>query len=111
MPVCFQLTRKGEQAPTPLNTIDKELCLLLGKDVHPHMYVIGWFDCIGFKLAMGCRLDSQEITTEIDDWFQEYPDDDANTIARNLERKHGMLRCLAYLQEHYTDRSWYEHKS
>src|SRR5262245_46122540 len=61
MPNCFSLSRKiassehlllTEPEPTSLSKIDEELCALLSVEVHPRHYVIGWYDCIGWMLAV-----------------------------------------------------------
>lgn len=68
MPNCFQLYRKSkpEAGPVPLNMIDAELCGFLNEPVHPQWYCFGWFDWIGFLLAMG--KDWSYIRSTVEDW-------------------------------------------
>lgn len=97
MPNCFQLTRIGETEATPLVKIDEELCELLGREVHPTLYVIGWFDCIGFLLACGKTFEQIKVT--IVEW---YPDEMSRT------RCEEMLRCCEYLEQHFVSSAWVE---
>jgi len=55
MPNCFTLTRKSEpeKGPVKLNVIDEDICRFFGKPVHLKHWYMGWFDMIGFDLAMG----------------------------------------------------------
>ena len=103
IPNCFALTKKGEKEPTTLNTIDKELCELLGVEVHPQYYVAGWYNCIGFLIATKdeCVLGSQELRNAVEEWFSDGDDN---------ERKEDMLKMLAYLEENYTSAGWYKTK-
>lgn len=102
MPNCFQLIRKGHTEATPLNTIDRELCQLLGKEEHPKLYVAGWFDSIGFSLAMGKTFD--EIVEKIEgDIATEKPED-----APYKENDRELLKCAKYLRENYTENAWAE---
>lgn len=92
MPACFQLTRKGETGPTALQAVDEELCRHLGVEVHPKWWVDGWYDSIGFAIATGTALGSQELRDRV----AGYPDQ-------------GRLpEILAYLEEHFTSDSWTE---
>lgn len=98
MPNCFQLTKKGEQEATPLNTIDRELCALLGVEEHPKLYAGHWFDHIGFKLALGKT-------------FEQIKADITHDMALHHEdRKYyrDMLKMAEYLDEHYTANAWVE---
>lgn len=89
MPNCFTLTRKSESEPIALATLDEELCALLNVPVDPRYYVEGWYDTIGFRLAVGVALDSEEMTAAMCD-------------------EPNMLRILAHLRENYTANAWAE---
>ena len=91
MPNCFTLTRKGATEPSSLNAIDGELCIMLGKPVHPDKYVRSWYGLFGFALACGTQLD--------DIRMDEMADDDPELIA-----------ILKHLREHYDANAWYETK-
>ena len=83
MPNCFQLSRKSDPqaGPVALNTIDRELCQLLDEPEHERHYCHGWFDWIGFNLAMGRDFPmiratmakwgrTDPVDTVILDWFE-----------------------------------------
>lgn len=53
MPNCFALTRKGCNEPESLIAVDEAICAHLGVEIHPVNYVDGWYDSVGFMLAMG----------------------------------------------------------
>lgn len=91
MPNCFTLTRKGEDSPTPLSTIDKEICNLLNVEVHPRFYCTecNWFDTIGFFIATGIPLHSEQMMQKIVDHCNGFLDT--------------FLKVLRYLRDNYTD--------
>ena len=94
MPNCFQLIKKGEEEPTNLQTIDDEIWLkFYGSIPEPNLHwYCGWYDCIGLRLAMGkCFKDIQK-EFSVGNWTEK------------------IKNVLDHLQEHYTARSWYEHK-
>ena len=100
MPACFQLFRKSEgqnAAPCKLNTIDEELCKLLGKEIHPTLYVGCWFDYIGFKLAIGKTF--AQIREAIAANKAEYGD---------TEFYDDMLKMADYLDENFSPSAWTE---
>jgi hypothetical protein len=60
MPACFQLYRKadGENAePVAFQTIDEEMCAHFNVPCDPVKYLHGWYDNIGFSLAIGKNWD------------------------------------------------------
>lgn len=93
MPNNFQLIPKGKDEPASLSKVDEELCELLDEEVDPKYYVRGWFDIIGFRIAMGKELGSDELRESVEDLDSE-----------------DMMKCLNYLEEHYTSKAWYSHK-
>ncbi len=109
MPQCFCLTRKGAEKPTPLNTIDAELCDLLGVPVHPQHYVAGWFDSIGYLIASGRKLGSLELWAKLDEWTEpDFDSDSKERFNRQVQRREHLFLCLMHLEEHYTDDAWVE---
>jgi hypothetical protein len=92
MPNCFQLTKKGESEPTSLVKVDEEICAHLGREVHPKWWCCGWYDIIGFSLAMGDDF------AKIRGWLE------ANNFSED------MIKILDYLEANYTASSWYETK-
>ena len=75
MPNFFALTRKSnpEAGRVVLNTIDEEICALVGDEVHPKKYCRGWFDFIGRRLADGDSWD--EVREAHLSLKARYPDD------------------------------------
>ncbi len=59
MAAHFNLTRKSapDAGPVNLHDLDVEICALIGEPVHPTRYCIGWFDSIGYWLAVGKTWD------------------------------------------------------
>lgn len=92
MAVNFQLTRKGETAPTPLVKIDEELCALLGEPVDPKNWVLNWYGTIGFMLACGETWEG--VREETKECFE-----DSITLPSRL-------RILDYLEKNYTSDAW-----
>ena len=91
MPVCFQLTKKGETEPSTLVKVDEAICTHFGWPIHPQDYVYGWYDSIGFMLATGKSWD--QIRVELrDGWgFQD-------------ERQ----AIVDFLEANYTTGIWWE---
>ena len=94
MTVCFQLTKKGETEPSTLVKVDEAICAHFGWPVHPQDYVYGWFDSIGFMLAMGDSWDKIRVELRLGSWnFQD-------------ERQ----AIVDFLEANYTTGSWWEPK-
>jgi len=100
MPVCFQLTRIGEIEPAYLTDVDAELCQQFEIPFSEHTYAYGWYDDIGFKLALGKSWD------ELADQYQKY----SYTTSQYQEHELMMLRMVHYLRQHYVVDAWREHK-
>src|SRR4051812_30972376 len=102
MPQCFQLFNKvNSQEAVSLNRIDEEVCNLLGSQVHDRYYggtgenSFNWFDTIGFQIACGKPLGSEELKeyyTSSSLWKKELP---------------VILRILEYLESNYTSNAFY----
>lgn len=96
MPNCFHLVRKGTTEAALLIKIDEEICELLGVPVHPKFWCLEWFDIIGFGIATGKSLGSQELR---------------NFVASFIMTDEGperLLKILTYLEENYTSNAWVE---
>jgi hypothetical protein len=97
MPNCFSLTKIGETEPTVLQRIDEEICAFLNEPVHPDYWCHGWYDSIGFMLAMGDSIDriiDERIPAMQEHCKKEYID---------------TLTLIAmYIKEHYKSSAWAE---
>ena len=89
MPSCFQLTKKGEQAPARLQTVDDEMRVAFGADPDPDKWFEQWYNTIGLGLAMG------------HDWVK----------LREIFKETALVAVVDWLEANYTTDSWYEHKS
>lgn len=98
MPNCFQLTKKGDNEPSTLNSIDEAICIHLGVEVHPQVYCAGWYDYIGFALAMG--KDWAQIRQRLADTVREFPDEGTTEWAAV------MGKILQFLEDNYTADAW-----
>ncbi len=107
MPNCFQLTRKGEREPTALQAINAELCAAFNEPCNPVDWFHGWYNYIGFCLAMGktfewlkaeCHKFSLEKSTDGS------PEANGQHAAYWLK----MLAIAEWLDEHFTADAWAE---
>ena len=89
MPVCFQLTKKGETKPSAINDIDKDLwdTFADGEPEGNDKYFANWYNTVGMMLAMG---KTWEEIKEV------YKDNDISVIE--------------YLEENYSPYAWREHR-
>ena len=77
MPVCFQLIDKTTMKPEKLAVVDNKLCAFLGVVPDPVNYYKGWYDGIGFGLALGKSWDELRQTfpsalgVKIINWLEE----------------------------------------
>lgn len=90
MAVCFSLTKRGKTEPVSLNQLDEDVCKMLNKPCDPDKFCRGWYDIIGFRLALGKEW------SEIVELF--LPVEDAYDL--------DMLAICAYLQANYTSNCW-----
>ncbi len=88
----FTLTRKGESTPSSLQHIDDEMRVEFGEEPGEDRWLWGWYDTIGYGLALG--LDWAQLR----EWFAEDPDKSERT---NMLRRR-MLAMIDWLDEHYT---------
>ena len=103
MAQCFQLLDKQTNKPVSLFAVDESICTdVLNVPVHKKKYgggfvegAFNWFDSIGFQIADGKALGSQELrdhylTNEM--WAEEAP---------------VISRILDYLEARFTSYSFY----
>jgi hypothetical protein len=88
MPNCFQLISKETGQPTAFNKIDDDICASLGIVPDAVKYYRGWYDFIGFMIAIGKPLGSKELRKEVED------------VDKDL------LPVLDFLEQHYTSDAW-----
>lgn len=98
MPNCFQLFAKKadgtvESRPVILTFVDELICSNFGAEVHPTRWYYGWYDVIGFAIAMGKPLGSQELR----DYVADRP--------ANPEM---LLWILDFLENHFSSNAWVE---
>lgn len=99
MPNCFQLLRKSspDEGPVLLPVIDEELCKHFQTPVDPKYWFNGWYDTIGFPLAMGQTFESI-ITGFKEDLKEATTERDAYWV--------NQINIAQYLNEHFTVRAW-----
>lgn len=98
MPNCFTLTRKGESEPANLQEIDNEMRQAFGEEPDEDNWLWGWYDTIGFGLAMG------------KDWKQlreQFAEDPAESERTNLARRR-KLAVIYWLEANYVPDAWAE---
>jgi hypothetical protein len=89
MPNCFSLTRGGENAPTNLLAVDKEIAEYMGMEPDEKFWCCGWYDAIGLSIAMGYDLN------HVIKLFKECPD---------------IVKIAKYLRKNFAVDCWYEAK-
>lgn len=106
MPNCIQLTKHGEKEPTPFVVIDQEICDHFGVPCDPKHWHHGWYDIIGFLLAMGhdWRYIHESTAKDIAR-CEECGDVNGAKWNRHLDE------ITSFLEQRYTTNAWYEHKS
>ena len=98
MPACFTLTRKGESTPSSLQHIDDEMRVEFGEEPDEIRWLWGWYNVVGFGLAMGR------------DWTQlrkQFAEDPAESERTNMSRRR-MLAVIDWLETHYVSNAWAE---
>lgn len=100
MPNCFRLIDKVTGEPETLNKVDEKICEAIGVPVHEREWCFGWYNYIGFLLALGKHWD------EIEKGLNE----SAKELNANIGWTEAMLKILAFLRENYESDAWYERK-
>lgn len=100
MPVCFQLTRKSDVAsgPVKLNDIDAEMCLHFNAPCDEVKYHAGWYDCVGFRVAVGKTFE------HIREEFRGYVEEGG----QHAPYYQHMLEVVDWLDENFVTDSWRE---
>lgn len=100
MPNCFTLSLKSEPSkPVLFAKIDEEICSHMGAEVHPTNWYIGWYDYIGFMLAVGKSFD------EINGLIVECIEDSKTPEGHAHWSK--MQQVNHFLAERYVSDAWY----
>ncbi len=116
MPACFQLIPKGASEPAKLALVDDAICAHFGVEPDPIKYYHGWYDAIGFRLAIGKSF--SDIIAELESTVTEAwnrsltalePSDREWSAQKYLYYKH--LEDIAlWLDANYNARSWHGHR-
>jgi hypothetical protein len=102
----FSLYPRGARVPASLNEVDRLMCEHFGFEPDSKRYLCGWFDSIGFYLALGrtyqtiradyeARLEKAKVKPE-------FPDD--------VDFYTSTLAILEWLEANYSPNSSYEMK-
>jgi hypothetical protein len=98
----FQLINLVTGEADSFNHIDELMCAAFDEQVDPDKYLIDWYNCIGFRVAMGKTLD--EVRTVFIGYIVEaIGKNDKNQITYYTN----MIGLLNWLTNHYTTNSWY----
>lgn len=100
MPNCFQLLSKKTGEATRFVEIDEELCKHLGMPVDPVKWVGGWYDWVGWAIAVSGKTLPQLV--------QEGEADVKRLAGDELEQAEFMLKVVTFLDENYTSDAWAE---
>lgn len=95
MPACFQLFKKESDVPARFCDVDDEMCKAFGIEPDVKMYLYGWYDSIGFLIAVGHELGGESLREKI----KEYDYGEGR-----------LTKALAWLEENYSSSAWYERK-
>ena len=94
---CFTLTRKGESKPASLQAIDDEMRVEFGEEPDAERWLWGWYDTIGFALALG--RDWDQIRGK---YTQDHYASDGGEFAQNT------VRVIDWLEANFTANAWVE---
>ena len=89
MPICFSLTRKGEDRPASLAQVDNEICAHFNVTPDPIKYYERWYDIIDLSLAFGDT--HEQIRAKFD-----------GTYANDAR----LREITDYIFEHFTPNNW-----
>ncbi len=103
MPNCFQLTRKAalRDGAVALQAIDSELCAAFNEPCDPKEWFHGWYNYIGFLIAMGKTF--EWVKAECNKIAGEQPSNDSH-----LAYWRRMYDIADWLDEHFTADAWAE---
>jgi hypothetical protein len=97
MPACFSLRKKDVKELSRFADIDDEMCAAFGIPSDEKKYYMGWYDYIGFKLAVGQSF--ADIIRQLESDVAEYPEEQFSK---------DMLAIALWLDKYYTSDAWYD---
>ena len=109
MAAHFNLTRKSapDAGPVNLHDLDVEICALIGEPVHPTRYCIGWFDSIGYWLAVGKTWDEiRELHVEGRAYTRGTDMTDPEAVAAHHAVYDELEKVRAWLEENFIPEHW-----
>jgi len=95
----FTLTRLGSKEPAILQDVDRAICQNIGTRFDDISWTEGWYDLIGFRLAMGHSF------SQITDYLNERIADTGIDMAWRDDYR-TLLRINHYLMDNYTSDAW-----
>jgi hypothetical protein len=106
VPNCFQLRKKGAEAPEVLQKVDEAICAHYGVEVSSKYWFHNWYNVIGFLIALkGHNLGTDELREEVNKWYDDWPSNEAEEAR---ECKGQMFGILNFLEEHYESTNFVE---
>ena len=99
----FQLINLATGEADTFNSIDEQLCAAFDTPVNPDEYLIGWYNAIGGRVAMGKSL------SEVREIFLSYIEEAKIDIRKQnqIEYYNNLILLLDWISERYTTNSWY----
>lgn len=91
MPNCFRLLRGG--VAVPIVDVDAEMCRYFSADCDPNRWFRGWYDFVGFDLAMGKSFDEIRASYREDPYLIY------------------LIEVVDWVEANFTVDSWYETRS
>lgn len=101
MPNCLQLTRLSNQeaGPVVLQEIDHEICQWFLRPTDEEKWFFDWYNCIGFRLAMGKTF--AEVEAQFDEYIADRED--------GIKPYYAMMKSIVgFLEERFTPNAWAE---
>ena len=95
---CFSLTRKGESEPARMQEIDDLMRIEFGEEPDADRWLWGWYDTIGYGLALGRDW------AQLREKFAEDPDE-SERINTSRRRR---LAVIDWLEANYIPNAWAE---
>ena len=90
MPNCFQLISRSTNQPEPFVEINRKICQHLGEVQQNDEWCRDWYPYIGFLLASGQKIASDELKEKVAKIYQ------------------SLVPVVEFLAENYNSVSWYE---
>jgi hypothetical protein len=99
MPACFQLIDKETGQPAIFQEIDDKMRESFGAPPDDKNYMNGWYDSIGFRLAIG--KDWNAIREEFESEYR----NDINSGVKSVYPR--LISITNWLEDHYSSNAWY----